>query len=71
MTRPNRRPFALVAAALMVVHLTPLGAQAPSPDWTQVEVETMRHFQALLRLDTSNPPGTEGIAVDYLKAVLD
>jgi len=28
-------------------------------------------FQALLRLDTSNPPGNEILATDYLKAVLE
>jgi acetylornithine deacetylase/succinyl-diaminopimelate desuccinylase-like protein len=36
-----------------------------------VEEETIRHFQALLRLDTSNPPGNEVVAVEYLKQVLD
>jgi acetylornithine deacetylase/succinyl-diaminopimelate desuccinylase-like protein len=46
-------------------------AQAQSPDWTKLEEETMRHFQAILRLDTSNPPGNEKLVVDYLKAVLD
>jgi len=30
----------------------------------------MEHFQAILRLDTSNPPGNEGLVVDYLEAVL-
>jgi acetylornithine deacetylase/succinyl-diaminopimelate desuccinylase-like protein len=46
-------------------------AQAPTPDWTRVEAETLEHFQALLRLDTSNPPGNETLAADYLKQVLD
>jgi len=33
-------------------------AQTPAtPDWTGLQDETMQHFQALLRLDTSNPPG--------------
>jgi acetylornithine deacetylase/succinyl-diaminopimelate desuccinylase-like protein len=45
--------------------------QSSQPDWVKLEDETMRHFQAILRLDTSNPPGNEGIAVDYLKSVLD
>ena len=27
----------------------------------------MQHFQTLLRFDTSNPPGNEKLAVDYLK----
>ena len=30
----------------------------------------MRHYQALLRLDTSNPRGNEGLVVDYLAGVL-
>jgi hypothetical protein len=31
-------------------------AQNAQPDWSRVEEETIRHYQALLRLDTSNPP---------------
>lgn len=45
------------------------------PDWTAVEAETMRHFQALLRFDTTDPPttppGGEKPAVEYLKQVLE
>ena len=49
-----------------------LGAQTPqSPDWARVEEETMRHFQTLLRFDTSDPPGTEIAAAEYLKKVLE
>ena len=61
-------------AAFLVVMLTAvaLTAQAPSPAGNStVEEETMRHFQALLRFDTSDPPGAEKPAVDYLKQVLD
>jgi acetylornithine deacetylase/succinyl-diaminopimelate desuccinylase-like protein len=43
----------------------------PQPDWSTVEEETLRHFQALVQLDTSNPPGNEQRAVAYLKQVLD
>jgi acetylornithine deacetylase/succinyl-diaminopimelate desuccinylase-like protein len=43
----------------------------PEPDWKAVEAETLRHYQALLRLDTSNPPGNERLVADYLKDVLD
>jgi acetylornithine deacetylase/succinyl-diaminopimelate desuccinylase-like protein len=46
-------------------------AQPPSPDWRAVEEETLRHYQALLRLDTSNPPGNETRAAQYLKGVLE
>ena len=31
----------------------------------------MRHFQALVRLDTSNPPGNEHVAVEYVKQLFD
>ena len=36
-----------------------------------IEAETMQHFQALLRLDTSSPPGNEIRAVEYLERVLE
>jgi acetylornithine deacetylase/succinyl-diaminopimelate desuccinylase-like protein len=35
------------------------------------DAETLEHFQALVRMDTSDPPGNEQPAVDYLKRVLD
>ena len=51
---------------------TTLSAQAPpQPDWAGAEAEIMRHYQAVLRLDTTNPPGNEHLAVDYLKQVFD
>lgn len=31
----------------------------------------MRHFQAILRIDSSDPPGNEAPVVEYLKSVLD
>lgn len=47
-------------------------AQVPSqPDWTRIEDETMQHFQALLRVDTSNPPGSETRAAEYLRQILE
>src|SRR4029453_8840855 len=47
-------------------------AQTPaSPDWRAIEDETLRHYQALLRLDTSNPPGNESLAAQYVKEVLE
>lgn len=45
-------------------------AQA-APDWSQVNREVLEHFQALVRIDTQNPPGNEGRAVAYLKKVLE
>ncbi len=46
------------------------GRQA-EPDWKSVEEETMRHYQAVLRLDTRNPPGNEHIVAEYIKQTLD
>ena len=40
-------------------------------DWKSIEEETMRHFQEILRIDTSDPPGHEAPAVEYLKTVLE
>jgi acetylornithine deacetylase/succinyl-diaminopimelate desuccinylase-like protein len=42
-----------------------------NPDWSNVEDETLRHFQALVRFDTSDPPGVEKTAADYLRQVLE
>lgn len=57
---------------LLLVLLIPVAPrQSPQPDWSKIEEETMRHFQAILRLDTSNPPGNETLVVDYLKSVLE
>lgn len=46
-------------------------AQTQQPDWTKIEAETMRHFQAILRIDSSDPPGNEAPVVEYLKGVLE
>ena len=61
----------LVITAVIAVSATAAAQQPNAPDWTQVETETMQHFQALLRFDTSDPPGTEREAAEYLKQVLE
>jgi acetylornithine deacetylase/succinyl-diaminopimelate desuccinylase-like protein len=48
-----------------------LSAQAQQPDWNAFDEETMRHFQTLLRFDTTDPPGNEKPAADYLKQILE
>ncbi len=42
----------------------------PNPNWPDITAETVRHLQALLRLDTTNPPGNEILAAEYLAGVL-
>src|SRR5262249_44408616 len=56
-------------ACLVIGLAAVLHAQRPMPDWRAVEDETMRHYQALLRLDTRNPPGNERTASEDLKSV--
>lgn len=41
------------------------------PDWTKLNEETLRHFQAMVRIDTTDPPGREAPLVEYLKKVLE
>src|SRR5438067_1778024 len=38
--------------------------------WENFERETLDHLRALIRLDTTNPPGNERIAADYLARAL-
>lgn len=42
----------------------------PQPNWPDLTAETVRHLQTLIRFDTSNPPGHETLAADYLAGVL-
>lgn len=62
-----KRILSLIATLLFVG----VTASAQQPDWNKIEEETMRHFQAILRMDTSNPPGSEVLVVEYLKSVLE
>ena len=59
---------------LVLIALAASSLAAQGPDWSTVEDETMRHFQALIRFDTSDPPmtppGGEKPAADYLAQVL-
>jgi acetylornithine deacetylase/succinyl-diaminopimelate desuccinylase-like protein len=62
----------IVILAVLLAAGVPGTARAQAPiDWKAVEAETLQHFQALVRIDTSNPPGNETRAVAYLKGVLD
>jgi acetylornithine deacetylase/succinyl-diaminopimelate desuccinylase-like protein len=45
-------------------------AQTKGTDVQALTEEAVRHLQELLRLDTTNPPGNETLAVNYLAEVL-
>ncbi|MGB6942723.1 MAG: M20/M25/M40 family metallo-hydrolase [Bryobacteraceae bacterium] len=55
--------FALLVSAL------PAGAQAP--DRSKINDEAMRHFQALVQIDSSDPPGNETRVAEYVKKTLE
>ena len=63
----------LVSTPVLLVLCTPLALAAPpnTLPWRTVNAETLRHFTALLRIDTSNPPGNETAAAKYLAGVLE
>lgn len=41
-----------------------LAAQTKAIDWGQQQAEILRHFRALVQIDTTNPPGNETKAVE-------
>src|SRR5215510_11559232 len=43
--------------------IEPLRKESPAPDLGD---EAVKHLQALLRIDTTNPPGNETPAAEYL-----
>ena len=64
-------------SVLLVLLTTSLSAAQTTsqPNWTAVDEETLRHFQTLVRMDTTDPPGTppggEKPVAEYVKQVLD
>jgi acetylornithine deacetylase/succinyl-diaminopimelate desuccinylase-like protein len=61
-----------VCAVFIMTSAMTLGplAHAAQPDWSTVDPEALQHFQAMLHIDTSNPPGNETELVNQLAAVL-
>jgi acetylornithine deacetylase/succinyl-diaminopimelate desuccinylase-like protein len=61
-----------LALLLLLCGFAAPAATSPAlPDPTAFEEEVLRHHAALVRIDTTNPPGNETRAVEYLKKVLD
>jgi acetylornithine deacetylase/succinyl-diaminopimelate desuccinylase-like protein len=56
----------LTACALIVLGTTAAAAQSPA-----IADEVMRHYQAVLRIDSTDPPGNESGVVAYVKAQLE
>jgi acetylornithine deacetylase/succinyl-diaminopimelate desuccinylase-like protein len=66
---PRARSF-IVSLGVVAAVASIWGQARRDPDWPRLEEETLRHFQAVLRLDTSNPPGSETRVVEYVSSVL-
>jgi acetylornithine deacetylase/succinyl-diaminopimelate desuccinylase-like protein len=67
------RVLVIIACAVGLV-AAGTGQAGIQPDWAAADSELIAHFQALVKLDTTdppaNPPGGERPAVEYLKRVL-
>src|SRR5271169_174831 len=48
-----------------------LFAQAPGLDWKKLQAETREHFSAMVRINSSNPPGNETVVAKYIQGVLE
>jgi acetylornithine deacetylase/succinyl-diaminopimelate desuccinylase-like protein len=46
-------------------------AQVTAVDWKAERAEILRHYRALVQIDTSNPPGNETLVTNYLKGVFE
>jgi acetylornithine deacetylase/succinyl-diaminopimelate desuccinylase-like protein len=56
---------------LLLLALAAAGASAQQPDTRSASnAEALQHFQALVRMDTTSPPGNEKPAADYVARVL-
>jgi acetylornithine deacetylase/succinyl-diaminopimelate desuccinylase-like protein len=63
----GRFALRIVPAGLLLVGM--LHAQA-APDFTQAQTEAVKFLGELVKIDTSNPPGNETRAAEYIKSVL-
>ena len=50
--------------SILILFATTAFAQTPAINWDQQKAEALRHYRALVQIDTSNPPGNETKAVD-------
>ena len=64
------RPRYRQASALLMVLALSRTLAAQEPDWSAASKETLAHLQAMIRLNTVNPPGNELPVARYLEAAL-
>ncbi len=71
MCRLFRVSFVVACVCMVWLIATSSQAQVTSPQWDAIEPELLRHFQALVRMDTTDPPGKEQPAADYVVEMLE
>ena len=69
--RNHDRVAVILCVALLAAPLAGDAQDRYPVDWDVVAVQSMEYFLALLRMDTSNPPGNETEAATYLREVLE
>jgi acetylornithine deacetylase/succinyl-diaminopimelate desuccinylase-like protein len=57
--------------ALALTFAAAAAAQVPSVDWEKQKAEILKVHRSLVQIDTSNPPGNETKAAEYLKKIFD
>lgn len=62
------RPACLLSLAILIS--TSAATQQSSPDPGKAQEETVKFLSDLVKIDTSNPPGNETRAAEYIKGVL-
>lgn len=61
----------LLRTIIGIIFFAAVALAQRTPDWTAANSELLKHFLALVRMDTSDPPGNEAPAVEYLRKVLE
>src|SRR5262245_24497551 len=67
------RTFSIASLAVICCGIWLQAGQAPrpAPDFSKTRDEAVALLQRLIQIDTSNPPGNETGAADYIKSLLD
>src|SRR5262249_15407226 len=63
--------FRSVILSLLVASPLFTEARQTGPDWSKAQTEVIDILAGLVKIDTSNPPGNETKAAEYLKGILD
>jgi len=62
--------FKILAALVLAVSLPAMAQDRYLIDWDAAGEESLQHLVELIKINTTNPPGNETLAANYLQAVL-